>query len=150
MFSTENETNNVLSDPLIPALFSESFRSSRKPCMRHRGVRLWHIPHRETSYVSGGCGTTRWTTDLSLKVNLHHVINFKALWGTNLVTFLPEIWGNETSVVHRLVSTLKQLAPSVDFNQGRCPPKNSLHPRNDASGFSAIQGYLAHKKQPPP
>ena len=34
---------------------------------------------------------TRWTTDLSSKVNLPGTINFKALCGTELVTLSPRI-----------------------------------------------------------
>ena len=30
--------------------------------------------------------STRWSTTLSSKVNLHHAIHFMALWGANLVT----------------------------------------------------------------
>ena len=43
-------------------------------------------------------GTTRWSTTLSPKVNLHYAIHFRALCGTNLVTQHP----NETRVAHRV------------------------------------------------
>ena len=48
--------------------------------------------------------TTRWTTDLSPKVNFPYVMNFKALCGTSLVTLPPELWGDATFVVHRRAS----------------------------------------------
>ena len=57
---------------------------------------LGHEPVRETP-------TTRWTTDLPLKVNLPRVINFKASCGAHLITLPPEFWGNESFVVHRVV-----------------------------------------------
>ena len=46
----------------------------------------------------------RWSTTLSSKVNLPHVINFGAFCGANLVTYPPELWGNETFVLHRVVA----------------------------------------------
>jgi len=33
--------------------------------------------------------TARWSSTLSSKVNLHHAINFRALFGANLVTYHP-------------------------------------------------------------
>jgi len=37
--------------------------------------------------------TTRWSTTLSLKVNLPHAINFRAVGGANLVTYHPRMLG---------------------------------------------------------
>ena len=42
---------------------------------------------------------TRWTTNLSSKVNLHHAIDFRALCGANLVT-CPATWGVENLGEH--------------------------------------------------
>ena len=44
---------------------------------------------------------TRWTTELSSKVNIPDASTFKALCGTNLAKLPPESGPNDTCVVHR-------------------------------------------------
>ena len=45
----------------------------------------------------------RWSTTLSSKVNLPHEIDFKALFGANLVALRSDFPANETLDVHRVV-----------------------------------------------
>jgi hypothetical protein len=37
-----------------------------------------------------GRGSTRWSTNVSSKVSLHHAIDFRAVGGANVVTYPPE------------------------------------------------------------
>ena len=53
----------------------------------------------ECSYIH----TTRWSWTLSSKANLQYAINFRALCGTNLVIYPPELWWNQTLKLHRVV-----------------------------------------------
>ena len=48
---------------------------------------------------------TRWSTTLSSKVNLTRVIDFRALYGADLVTLDPGFEGNETLVIRRVGPT---------------------------------------------
>jgi len=48
--------------------------------------------------------TTRWSTTLSSKVNLPCAINFRALCGAKLVTYLADFRGVETLELHRVVT----------------------------------------------
>jgi hypothetical protein len=46
--------------------------------------------------------STRWSTALSSKVNLHHAIKLMALRSENLVTYPADSRGNETFELHRV------------------------------------------------
>ena len=50
--------------------------------------------------------TTRWSSNLSSKVDLHHAIEFRTLCGANLVTYPLELWWNQTLKLHRVVRAL--------------------------------------------
>jgi len=51
--------------------------------------------------LSGGTAT-RWSTNLSSKVNLHYTINLRALCGANLVRQPSKIRTNEIRKLHRV------------------------------------------------
>ena len=52
--------------------------------------------------VWGFRGSSRWTTNLSTKVNLPHAIELRASCGANLVTYLADDRGNKPRVRHRV------------------------------------------------
>ena len=52
---------------------------------------------------------TRWSTTLSSEVNLPHAINFRALYGKNLVTKHPIIWGERNPRTHSFRVIIRRL-----------------------------------------
>ena len=69
--------------------------------------------------------STRWSTTLSSKVNLHYAMNFGALWGANLVTQLSKFRNNEPLEVHRVV--LSFATSRWGFLLQESGPLNAVH-----------------------
>jgi hypothetical protein len=54
-------------------------------------------------HVHSSSGATRWSHELSSKVNMLHAIDFGGLHGAHLVTLRSKFRPNETRVLHRAV-----------------------------------------------
>ena len=88
------------------------FLMSEVPLYKPVNFRAKIVFARISWLVSVRSPATRRTTILPSKVNLPRAINFRALRGANLVTYPPELWGNETFELHR-VACNKLTTPST-------------------------------------
>ena len=76
------------------------------PEVKTLGDKSGYFPEVETlgdkfEFGQRGRATTRWTTDLSSKVNLPHAINFEAVCSTNSDMLPTQFWRSESFVLHR-------------------------------------------------
>ena len=84
------ETRNVL---------ERAFHWNEDPPSQPCGLDIWVPQERHTPlpHLIWAPHFTRWSPNLSSKVNVPHVIDFRALCGSNLVTCHPEFVGGQNA-----------------------------------------------------
>ena len=113
--------SNQISEKRVPFLMVD-MRACAVPCGAYLFIR--HTGHHICEHHS-----TRWTANISSKVNCPHAINFRALYGANIGD-ASKFKGNETLELHRAgrrVLGLRVLSDTIYLSTScrrSTPPQN--------------------------